>query len=224
MEEGKGNMKEKDVIVEILGVEKSYGDQKVLNGVQFQMERGKIYGLVGRNGSGKTVLMKCILGILRPDCGSIIIRGREIGKDIEFAQNTGFLIERPGFFEDWNGYENLKYFMGIRHKVDADLIYRCMEEVGLGDVGKKKVGKYSMGMKQRLGIAQALMEQPDLLILDEPMNGLDNSGVAEIRSKLLEWKEKGVTILLASHNREDIEYLCDQEYELDRGNWSYVKI
>lgn len=204
-------------IVEVCEVDKSYGEQKVLNKVSMKLYKGNIYGLVGRNGSGKTVLMKCILGLTRPDAGKVFVHGKEIGKEEEFAPDTGFLIEAPGFFNTRSGYENLKYFMGIRRKADPEWLNKCLKEVGLEHAGKKKVGKYSMGMRQRLGIAQALLEKPDLLILDEPMNGLDNEGVDSIRDKLMDWRDRGTTILLASHNREDIEYLCDEEYEMDRG-------
>lgn len=204
-------------VVEVYEVEKSYGEQKVLDKVNLKLYKGNIYGLVGRNGSGKTVLMKCILGLTRPDRGKIFVHGQEIGRDREFASDTGFLIETPGFFNSWSGYENLRYFMNIRNKADPGRLKECLKMVGLETAGEKKVGKYSMGMRQRLGIAQALMERPGLLILDEPMNGLDNHGVEKIRDMLMDLRDRGITILLASHNREDMEYLCDEEYEMDRG-------
>ena len=204
-------------VVEVYEVEKSYGEQKVLDKVNLKLYKGNIYGLVGRNGSGKTVLMKCILGLTRPDGGKIFVHGQEIGRDREFASDTGFLIETPGFFNSWSGYENLRYFMNIRNKADPGRLKECLKMVGLETAGEKKVGKYSMGMRQRLGIAQALMERPGLLILDEPMNGLDNHGVEKIRDMLMDLRDRGTTILLASHNREDMEYLCDEEYEMDRG-------
>ena len=203
--------------MEVYEVEKSYGEQKVLDKVNLKLYKGNIYGLVGRNGSGKTVLMKCILGLTRPDGGKIFVHGQEIGRVREFASDTGFLIETPGFFNSWSGYENLRYFMNIRNKADPGRLKECLKMVGLETAGEKKVGKYSMGMRQRLGIAQALMERPGLLILDEPMNGLDNHGVEKIRDMLMDLRDRGITILLASHNREDMEYLCDEEYEMDRG-------
>lgn len=211
------NVEERELVVQVKNVKKSYGEQKVLDDVCLELEKGKIYGLVGRNGSGKTVLMKCILGLCLADAGEITVYGHRIGKEVEFAENVGFIIEEPGFFPNRSGYENLRYMMGIRKKPDREAIMQCLAEVGLDDVGRKKVGKYSMGMRQRLGIAQAIMERPSLLILDEPMNGLDNDGVRELREKMLAWKEQGITILLASHNREDIEVLCDEEYEMDKG-------
>src|SRR5699024_4552899 len=140
----------------------------------------------------------------------IFVHGQEIGRDREFASDTGFLIETPGFFNSWSGYENLRYFMNIRNKADPGRLKECLKMVGLETEGEKKVGKYSMGMRQRLGIAQALMERPGLLILDEPMNGLDNHGVEKIRDMLMDLRDRGITILLASHNREDMEYLCDE--------------
>lgn len=207
-------------VIEIEGLVKCFGEQTVLSDINVSIERGKIYGLVGRNGSGKTVLMRCILGIIHPDQGSVRVNGKQIGKDVEFAPKTGFLIEEPGFFLDKSGYQNLKYLYGINHKNDKKKLMEIMESVGLGNVGRKKVGKYSMGMRQRLGIAQAVMEDPEILLLDEPMNGLDHHGVEEMRKRLISYKEKGMTIVLASHNSEDINILCDKVYYMDHGTIS----
>lgn len=206
--------------IEIKGLKKCFGEQTVLSDINLSMEKGKIYGLVGRNGSGKTVLMRCILGIVHPDEGYVKVNGKQIGKDVEFAPNTGFLIEEPGFFLDKSGYQNLKYLYGINNKNNKRKLMEVMESVGLGDVGRKKVGKYSMGMRQRLGIAQAVMEEPEILLLDEPMNGLDHHGVEEIRERLLSYKQNGITIVLASHNSEDINILCDKVYYMDHGTIS----
>lgn len=208
---------DKNIMIKVKNLEKSFQLQKVLKGINLELKEGNIYGLVGRNGCGKTVLMRCILGILHPDCGEIWVTGKKIGDEVEFAPHTGFLIETPGFFLDRSGYSNLKYLYGINHKVDKGKIMRCLDEVGLLGEEKKKVGKYSMGMRQRLGIAQALMENPHILILDEPMNGLDNQGVKQMRDKLMSWRENGTTILIASHNREDIDMLCDEVFVMDDG-------
>ena len=207
-----------ETIIEICELEKCFGEQKVLSNINLSIERGKIYGLVGRNGSGKTVLMRCVLGILHPDAGYVKVKDRQIGRDVEFAPDTGFLIEEPGFFLDKSGFQNLKYLYGINHNPDKKKILNVLESVGLGNVGRKKVGKYSMGMRQRLGIAQAVIEDPEILLLDEPMNGLDDQGVKEMRDRLLSYKQKGVTILLASHNRDDIELLCDEVFHMDHGS------
>jgi ABC-2 type transport system ATP-binding protein len=189
----------------------------VLDHVSLECAAGHIYGLIGRNGSGKTVLMKCILGLLAPDKGEVVVCGRRIGKDADFAENVGFIIEQPGFLPHETAFSNLKYLASIRGRITPRQIRECISAVGLDPDSRKRVMKYSMGMRQRLGIAQALMENPDVLILDEPMNGLDNSGVEEMRRLFLGLKREGKTILLASHNREDVDVLCDAVYEMDGG-------
>ena len=180
-------------------------------------EQGKIHGIVGRNGSGKTVLFKCICGLLKLDGGEILVGGKRIGKEIEMPGSAGVIIENPGFLPNYSGYHNLRFLADIQRKIKKQDIYQVIAQVGLDPKSRKHVGKYSMGMRQRLGLAQAIMEDPELLILDEPMNGLDNQGVEDIRRLLLGLKEKGKTILLASHNREDIAVLCDTVVEMDRG-------
>ncbi len=179
--------------------------------------QGKIYGIVGRNGSGKTVLFKTMIGFLKPTSGRVIVGGKEIGRDTDFADNIGIIIETPGFLSSYSGYKNLEYLVGIKNIIGKKEIKESMERVGLDPNSKKKVGKYSLGMRQRLGIAQAIMENPDILILDEPMNGLDNQGVEDVREILLNLKDEGKSIILASHNKEDIEVLCDEVYEMDHG-------
>lgn len=204
-------------MVEVNNVTKSFGIQMVLNNINITCSAGLIYGLIGRNGSGKTVLLKCILGLLTPDKGEVKVNGRRVGKDIDFAESTGFIIERPGFLAQETALTNLKYIASIRRQICKADIIKAISSVGLDPKSKKKVGKYSLGMVQRLGIAQAIMENPDILLLDEPMNGLDNRGVSDIRSIILNLKKEGKTIMLASHNREDIEILCDEVFEVDNG-------
>jgi ABC-2 type transport system ATP-binding protein len=148
----------------------------------------------------------------------VIVDGKEIGKDIDFANNIGIIIETPGFLKSYSGYKNLEYLASIKHVIGKAEIQKSMQIVGLNPNDKKKVGKYSLGMRQRLGIAQAIMENPDILILDEPMNGLDNNGVKDVREILLNLRDEGKSIILASHNKEDIEVLCDEVYEMDQGN------
>lgn len=205
------------MIVEIKNAGKSFGSTKVLDKVNIEMEKGKIYGIVGRNGSGKTVLMKCICGFMTVDQGSIIVQGKEVGVDIDMPDNLGIIIETPGFLMNYSGYNNLNFLYTIKNKPNRKKIEEIIRTVGLDPKSKKHVGKYSLGMRQRLGIAQALMENPEILILDEPMNGLDNQGVEDIRKILLEQKEQGKTILIASHNREDIDILCDHVWQMDKG-------
>ena len=204
-------------MIEISHVSKSFQTYRALDDVSLDIEKGKIYGIIGRNGSGKTVLFKCICGFLKTDSGEIKVDGKTIGKEIEAPQNAGIIIENPGFLSAYSGYQNLKFLADINKKIGKQEIRDVLEKVGLDPTIKKPVGKYSLGMRQRLGIAQAIMENPSLLILDEPMNGLDYQGVKDVRKILLDLKEEGKTILLASHNREDIAFLCDETVHIDHG-------
>ncbi len=203
--------------IEIIHAKKQFQEDVVLNDVSLSMEDGKIYGLVGRNGSGKTVLMKCICGFLKLTNGEIRVLGKKVGEDVDFPDSVGIIIETPGFLNYLTGYQNLEILAEINHRISPDDIKQAMELVGLQWTSKKKVGKYSLGMRQRLGIAQAIMENPQILILDEPFNGLDVDGVEVVRNLLLEYKAKGKTILVASHNKEDIDLLCDIVFEMRKG-------
>ena len=207
-------------VVEVRGVYKKFGQETVLEDVNLDLSEGAIHGIVGRNGSGKTVLMKCILGFLKPTRGEITVFGKQIGRDCDFAPHTGMIIETPGFMDTESGLANLRYLRRLTAQNDAAISpQEAMKVVGLDPGNKKPVGKYSLGMRQRLGIAQAIMEDPQLLILDEPFNGLDKHGVEEMREYFLSLKKKGKTILLTSHNTEDIEYLCDTVVEMDHGKF-----
>ena len=208
---------EKEAMISIENLNKQFKNQLVLNNINVKFSNGHIYGIIGRNGSGKTVLLKCICGFLKPTTGVISVNHKIVGKDIDFPENLGFIIETPGFLLNYSGYKNLKYLASIREKIDSNEIKESMSLVGLDSADKKHVGKYSMGMRQRLGIAQAIMEKPEILILDEPMNGLDKHGVKEIREVLLQMKEENRVILLSSHNPKDIDYLCDVVFEMDDG-------
>ena len=203
--------------IEVKNVYKSFKNIEVLHDVSLQVDAGSICGIIGRNGSGKTVLFKCICGFLQTDRGEIQIEGKAVGRDKSTLSNLGIIIESPGFLRHYSGYKNLEFLMGLNGKADREKINAVLDLVGLAEQKNKKVGKYSMGMRQRLGIAQAIMEEQNILILDEPMNGLDNQGVEDIRKLLLKLKEKGTAILLASHNQEDIRQLCDFVYEMDSG-------
>ncbi|MDD3278593.1 MAG: ATP-binding cassette domain-containing protein [Lachnospiraceae bacterium] len=204
-------------IIEIRSLKKCFEKHKILDDISADFEKGKIYGIIGRNGSGKTVLFKCICGLMHYDAGEILINGKKIGVDIDIAENVGAIIENPGFLPYYSGAANLKMLMGICGKKDKDRIYKCMKMTGLDPDDKKHVCKYSLGMRQRLGISQAIMDDPDILLLDEPMNGLDNKGVDEMRALFLQLKQQSKTILLSSHNREDIDLLCDVVYEMENG-------
>jgi ABC-2 type transport system ATP-binding protein len=196
---------------------KKFQGQTVLDNVSLTLKKGGIYGIVGRNGSGKTVLFKCICGFFTLDSGEISIDGKKMKKDINMLTDAGIIIEEPAFLRNYSGIKNLSYLYMIQNKLDKNYLCSVMEKVGLDPLSKKKVGKYSMGMRQRLAIAQAIMEDKSILILDEPMNGLDNIGVDEMRTLILSLKRDGKTILLASHNKEDINLLCDEIYEMDMG-------
>ena len=186
------------------GVSKSFRSVEVLKPLSIEFEEGLIHGIVGRNGSGKTVMMKLILGFLKPTQGTVTVGKKRVGKDVDFIPYL-------------NAYDNLYNLAAIRHRITKEDVKQVLETVGLGDTGRKKVAKFSLGMRQRLAIAQAIMEKPKLIILDEPMNGLDKRGVEEMRQIFLNLKAEGTTILLASHNMEDIRCLCDKVYEMDAG-------
>ncbi len=203
--------------IEVTHVTKKFREDTVLYDINVSMERGKVYGFSGNNGSGKTVLMKCICGFLPVTEGSIRVNGKLIGREIDFPESIGVIIETPGFLTNLTGMRNLEILAGLRKKISRQQIRQAMEKAGLNPDLKKSVSKYSLGMRQRLGIAQAIMEDPEFLILDEPFNGLDKHGVADIRALLLDLKKQGKTIILASHNSEDIQILCDREYEMDGG-------
>lgn len=203
--------------VKIEHVTKRFGEDPVLKEVNLTLKVGQVYGVVGNNGSGKTVLMKCICGFLPVTTGTIRVFGKEIGRDVDFPESLGVIIETPGFLTQYTGVKNLEILADMKRMISKADIRLILKKVGLDPDMKKPVGKYSLGMRQRLGIAQAIMEDPRFLILDEPFNGLDKHGVAEIRELLLDLKAAGKTILLASHNDEVIRILCDHVYEMDGG-------
>ncbi len=197
---------------------------QILSCINMRMTEGRIYGLVGNNGSGKTMLMKCICGFIKPTSGEIIVNGKVIGRDMDYIKNAGVIIETPGFIMYYSGIKNLKMLSEISGKADINKIRKSMEICGLNPDLKLPVKKYSLGMRQRLGIAQAIMEDQEILILDEPMNGLDKDGVEIIRKLLLRMKTEGKLIILASHNREDINVLCDEVYEMEKGQASKLVV
>lgn len=195
----------------------------ILIDVNIHFNKGKIHGLVGRNGSGKTMLMKSICGFVRPTNGTITVAGKRIGKDCDFPESVGIIIETPGFIPYYSGYRNLKLLADLNKRISKEEIRKTMQQVGLDPDLHRHVRKYSLGMRQRLGLAQAIMENPDLLILDEPMNGLDKEGVADMRKYLLDLKAQGKTIIIASHSTEDIDVLCDTVCEMDKGILTIIK-
>ena len=207
----------RNIAISVQNVSKSFGQERVLKSVSRDFEKGKIHGIVGNNGSGKTVLMKCICGFLIPTEGTVTVNGRRVGRDVDFPPDLGIVIETPGFLPNITGVKNLEILASLNKKIGLEQIAASIRRVGLDPLMKKPVGKYSLGMRQRLGIAQAIMEDPSLLILDEPLNGLDKHGVAEMRKLIKGLKGEGKTIQLASHNQGDIDELCDTVCEMDAG-------
>ncbi|MEG2188160.1 MAG: ATP-binding cassette domain-containing protein [Clostridia bacterium] len=205
------------MMVQVDRLLKQYTGQQVLNNISLTLRKRVIYGLVGPNGCGKTTLMRCICGFTRPTGGTVTVLGKVIGKDCDFAPSTGIIIESPGFLPHYSARRNLAILAGISGKADKQRIDDVIRLVGLDPTDQKPLGKYSLGMRQRLGIAQAIMENPSILILDEPFNGLDKQGVADIHALLQSLKADGKCILLASHSAADIAQACDIVYEMQDG-------
>ena len=205
-----------EAIISLKNVTKKFKDAVVLNDVSAEFLPGMIHGIVGRNGCGKTIMFKCILNFMRATDDEIFVRGKQVKKDY-IPQNIGTIIESPGSLPNYSGYKNFSLLAQINGKIGNAEIKNALCAVGLDPDSKKHVKKYSMGMRQRLGIAQAIMEEPDILILDEPFNGLDNTGVQDMRKLFSDLRAAGKTILLTSHNSEDIDRLCDYVYEMDKG-------
>ena len=212
-----------DAAIEIWNVNKSFGEEHVLKDISHLFEKGKIHGIVGNNGSGKTVLMKCICGFLRPDSGIILVNHKQVSRETDFPEDVGIIIETPGFLPHLSGFQNLKILASLQKKANDHTIRAVLEQVDLDPDMRKPVGKYSLGMRQRLGLAQALMEDPSLLILDEPLNGLDKNGTQHIRGIIKGLRQEGKTVILASHNQTDIDELCDTVCEMDAGILTVVR-
>lgn len=209
-------------IVKVENVTKYFKQEKVLDDVNMNLETGHIYGIVGKNGAGKTVLFKIIAGFIKPSSGKVTVAGKIIGVDRDFPDSLGLIIETPGFLSQYNAYQNLLYLANINNKISKEDIKEAIRMVGLDPDSNKKVGKFSLGMGQRLGIAQAIMENPNLIILDEPMNGLDKKGIEDVKELLLKLKGDGKTILMASHYAEDME-ICDEVFQMEDGKLGDMK-
>lgn len=206
-----------EIIISFKNYTKSFRDEVVLNKVNLEFKKGGFYGIIGKNGSGKSILFKAICGLLKPTEGYVVVCDKKIGIDVDFPDKVGAMIEKPGFLPSYSGFKNLKYLADIRSLIDDKEIHEVMHLVNLYPLSDKKVKNYSLGMKQRLGIAQAIMEDPDIIILDEPMNGLDREGVLLIRSVLKKLNDSGKTIIISSHNEEDISELCSEVYKIENG-------
>ena len=203
--------------IEIRDLCKEFKKNTVLDHVNLQMEDGKIYGIVGRNGSGKTMLFRCLAGLVKPTSGEIIFDGKILFRDIFAPPNMGVVIENMGLYPDFTGFDNLKYLSRIKKIISDEEIRAAIARVGLNPQDKRKIRKYSLGMRQRIVLAQAFMEKQDIIVLDEPTNGLDEEGIRLIRGILKEEADRGEVVVIASHNKEDIEYLCDKVFHMSRG-------
>lgn len=197
---------------------KSIKGALILDKVSITLTSGNIYGLRGKNGSGKTMLMRAMSGLLIPDSGSVIINGKTLHKDISFPESIGILIENPSFLPQYTGFKNLKLLAGLTGGISDEDIKTALDRVGLDPEDKRTYRKYSLGMKQKLGIANAIMGEPDIIILDEPINALDEESVKKIKKVLLEIRDKDKLIIIACHDREELEYLSDIIYEIKDGS------
>lgn len=203
--------------IEIDNLTKVIHKHTVLEDVSLTMTSGKIYGFQGINGSGKTMLMRTIIGLIRPTKGKILIDGKILGKDIQFPQSVGFLLENPAFLDGYSGFANLKMLTAIQGDLEDETIRRWLERLKLSNAGKKKYKKYSLGMKQRLGIAAAVMEEPDILILDEPTNALDKDGIEIVAEIIKEQRDRGALVILSCHDTDLLIHLSDEIYRLENG-------
>ncbi len=210
-------------MLEIKGLTKKFKQRTVLRDINLSLKFGNIYGFIGANGSGKSVFFKTICGFLKPDKGTVTVNGKTIGKEIDFLPSLGVVIEKPGFIENYNQFDNLKYLAQINNIIDDKKIIEVIHRVGLDINNKEKVKTFSLGMRQRLAIAQAIMEDQKIIILDEPFNGLDKNGCNQIKNLLMELKSPDRLILLTSHIEGDIDSLSDYIFEFSDGKISLVK-
>ncbi|WP_143315513.1 ATP-binding cassette domain-containing protein [Clostridium sp. HBUAS56017] len=203
--------------IELKNVSKVFKDVKILDNVNLSLEKGKIYGFLGNNGSGKTMLFRTIAGLIRPTSGEVLINNKILGNEIDFPESCGITIENTGFWNDQTGFNNLRNIANIKKIIDDSTIKNSMERIGLNPQDKRKFRKYSLGMKQKLALVQAFMESQDLIILDEPTNSLDEESTIKVRNILREERDRGATILIASHINEDIEQLANKKFKVDLG-------
>lgn len=203
--------------IQIENVTKTIKRNTVLKNISLSIESGRVIGFKGINGSGKTMLMRIISGLIRPTSGKVLINGKELHKDISFPESIGIFLETPSFLDSYSGYENLEIISSIKKEVNAERINAVLDEVGLGDAKKKKYRKYSLGMKQRLGIAAAIMEEPDIVIFDEPTNSLDDDGVEIVKHIVKEQKQRGALVIISCHDGEILKELSDEIFFISNG-------
>lgn len=205
------------MVIKLTNVSKTIRKAKVLDNINLEFTSGKVYGLKGKNGSGKTMLMRAICGLITPDSGIIDINGKILGKDISFPESIGVLIENPAFIGNYTGFKNLKVLASIQNRIGDEQIRKALEDIGLDPDDKRTYRKYSLGMKQKLGIAAAVMENPDIIILDEPINALDDVSVEKVHDILEEQKKRGAVIIIACHDKEELDQLSDEIIEISDG-------
>ncbi|MCI9632091.1 ABC transporter ATP-binding protein [Schaedlerella arabinosiphila] len=203
--------------LEVEEINKKIGVDDVLCEISLSMEKGKIYGLQGKNGCGKSMLMRVICGLVLPTSGRIMIDGEELGKELSFPESIGVFIEKPGFLDAYSGFQNLSMLASIKKKIGGREIKQTLKRVGLEDVMHKKYKKYSLGMKQKLGIAAVIMEQPDIVILDEPANALDEKSEQRLWQIVKEEKERGALVIISCHTSEVLEEISDEIFKMDQG-------
>ena len=203
--------------IKITDVNKTIKKAPILRDINLEFSGGKVYGLRGKNGSGKTMLMRAICGLITPDSGIIDINGKILGKDISFPESIGVLIENPAFIGNYTGFKNLKVLASIQNRIGDEQIIKALEDIGLDPDDKRTYRKYSLGMKQKLGIAAAVMENPDIIILDEPINALDDVSVEKVHDILEEQKKRGAVIIIACHDKEELDQLSDEIIEISDG-------
>ncbi len=205
-------------MVEIEHYTKKLKGKTILSEINLTLEAGSVNGFYGRNGSGKSMLFRAISGLIHPTEGTVKVFGKKIGEDVSFPESMGLVIESVGFWPYYTGFENLKILASIKNTISDTEIRRTIERVGLDPDDKRTYAKYSLGMKQRLGIAQAVMEKPNLILLDEPTNALDEDGIKQVRTIIQEETKRGACVLIASHSKEDLNLLCSRFFEMDDGH------
>jgi ABC-2 type transport system ATP-binding protein len=205
--------------VQAININKTIKNHIILKNINLSVDKGTVCGIRGHNGSGKTMLLRIIAGLITPTSGTILVDGKQVGKDIPFPKNLGILIEYPGFIPDYSGYKNLYFLSMLQNKIGEAEIRQTLSQVGLNPNDPRKFKKYSLGMKQRLGIAQAIMENPDLLLLDEPTNALDDKGIAMVSELIHNLKKQGKTIILTSHDKEFLNEVSDQIHTISEGEF-----
>lgn len=204
--------------IEVSDVTKRIHDNLILDHVSFTWESGSIYGLQGPNGSGKTMLLRLLAGLIRPSSGTVTMDGKRLGKDLDFPESLGLLLEGPAFLPNYTGFQNLMLLASLQNKVGKDEVRKALQEVGLDPEDKRTYRKYSLGMKQRLGIAAAIMESPELILLDEPTNALDQDGIDQITDLIRREKMRGILIVIASHDQHLLQQLADEVYTVTDGH------